>query len=92
MYWVAFAASVQFRQFPVQYISGILEAISTGRKRDDPVKSRNLHVCPEVRFAAHFPQPVRVLPDAAEGLHIGRRVHLGRIPGEKLESYAPGLW
>ena len=67
----------------MQHVSCILKLVSTGGKGDDPVKGRYLQVCSEVGSAAYFLQPVGMFPDAAEGLHISRRVHLGRVAGEE---------
>jgi len=69
----------------VQHISGVLKPVSAGGKGDDPVVSRDLKICSEVRSAAHFLQPVRVFPDAAEVLHISGRVHSGDIAGKEFD-------
>ena len=81
----ASAASSEFYQLPVQHIPGVFKTIGTGGQCDNPVVSRDLQVCLEVRSAAHFLQSVRVFPDAAEGLHISGRVHGGDITGKEFD-------
>ena len=81
----ASAASSELHQLPVQHIPGILKPVSAGGKGDDPVVSRDFQICPEVRSAAHVLQPVHVFPDAAEGLHIGGRIHGGDITGKEFD-------
>ena len=78
----ASAASSELHQLPMQHISCILKPVSAGGNGDNPVVSRDLQICPEVRSAAHFLQPVRVIPDTAEGLHISGRIHGGDIAGK----------
>ena len=78
----ASAASSELHQLPMQHISCILKPVSADGNGDNPVVSRDLQICPEVRSAAHFLQPVRVIPDTAEGLHISGRIHGGDIAGK----------
>ena len=81
----ASTASSELHQLSVQHVPGVLKPVCTGRKGDDSVVGQDLQVCPEVGPAAHFLQPVRVLLDASEVLHIGGRIHGGDIAGEKID-------